>query len=46
MCYNRPKNREDDTAPRYRVTLTEEERKLLEAISTKGRRAARTDVVK
>ncbi len=29
-------------APRYRVTLTSEERKELEAISTKGRRAART----
>ncbi len=29
-------------APRYRVTLTEEERKDLEAISTKGIRAART----
>lgn len=29
-------------APRYRVTLTKEERKDLEAISTKGRRAART----
>jgi len=29
-------------APRYRVTLTEEERELLEAISTKGKRAART----
>ncbi len=29
-------------APRYRVTLTEEERRDLEAISTKGRRAART----
>lgn len=29
-------------APRYRVTLTEEERKLLEEISTKGKRAART----
>jgi len=29
-------------APRYRVTLTEEERKGLEAISTKGKRAART----
>lgn len=29
-------------APRYRVTLTEEERKELEAISKKGRRAART----
>jgi len=29
-------------APRYRVTLTKEERKELEAISTKGRRAART----
>jgi Homeodomain-like domain len=28
--------------PRYRVTLTEEERKDLEAISTKGKRAART----
>ena len=29
-------------APRYRVTLTREERKDLEAISTKGKRAART----
>jgi len=29
-------------APRYRVTLTKEERKALEAISTKGKRAART----
>ena len=29
-------------APRYRVTLTEEERRDLEAISTKGKRAART----
>jgi hypothetical protein len=29
-------------APRYRVTLTEEERKYLEDISTKGKRAART----
>jgi len=29
-------------APRYRVTLTEEERKDLEGISTKGKRAART----
>lgn len=29
-------------APRYRVTLTKEEREELEAISTKGRRAART----
>ena len=29
-------------APRYRVTLTEEERSELEAISTKGKRAART----
>ena len=29
-------------APRYRVTLTKEERKELEAISTKGIRAART----
>ena len=29
-------------APRYRVTLTKEERKDLEAISTKGKRAART----
>jgi hypothetical protein len=28
--------------PRYRVTLTKEERKELEAISTKGKRAART----
>ncbi|NOQ51275.1 MAG: hypothetical protein GQ578_03500 [Desulfuromonadaceae bacterium] len=29
-------------APRYKVTLTKEERSDLEAISTKGRRAART----
>jgi len=29
-------------APRYRVTLAREERKDLEAISTKGKRAART----
>ena len=29
-------------APRYRVTLMKEERKDLEAISTKGKRAART----
>jgi hypothetical protein len=29
-------------APRYRVTLTKEERKDLEATSTKGKRAART----
>ncbi len=29
-------------APRYRVTLTEKERKDLEAISTKGNRAVRT----
>lgn len=29
-------------APRYRVTLTGEERRYLEAISTKGKRAART----
>ncbi len=29
-------------APRYRVTLTKEERKELEAISTKGKRAAQT----
>jgi len=29
-------------APRYRVTLTQEERDELETISTKGRRAART----
>jgi len=29
-------------APRYRVTLTKEERKDLVAISTKGKRAART----
>lgn len=29
-------------APRYRVMLTEEERKELEAISSKGKRAART----
>jgi len=29
-------------APRYKVTLTKEEQKQLEAISTKGKRAART----
>ena len=29
-------------APRYRVTLTKDERKKLAAISTKGKRAART----
>ena len=29
-------------APRYRVTLTKEERKELKNISTKGKRAART----
>jgi hypothetical protein len=29
-------------APRYKVILTKEERKDLEAISTKGKRAART----
>ena len=29
-------------APRYRVTLTKEERSELEAISTRGKRAART----
>ncbi len=29
-------------APRYKVTLTEEERKELKTISTKGKRAART----
>ena len=29
-------------APRYKVTLTKEERKELTAISTKGKRAART----
>ena len=29
-------------APRYRVTLTDEEREELKAISTKGKRAART----
>lgn len=29
-------------APRYRVTLTQEERQFLEDISTKGKRAART----
>ncbi len=29
-------------APRYKVTLTQEERKQLEAISTKGKKAART----
>jgi len=29
-------------APRYKITLTQEKRKELEAISTKGKRAART----
>jgi len=29
-------------APRYKVTLTKDEREYLEAISTKGKRAART----
>jgi hypothetical protein len=29
-------------APRYKVTLTKEERKELEALATKGKRAART----
>ena len=29
-------------APRYKVTLTQEERNVLEAISTKGKRAAHT----
>ena len=29
-------------APRYKVTLTKEERKDTEAISTKGKRAVRT----
>jgi len=29
-------------APRYRVTLTKDEREYLESISTKGKRAART----
>lgn len=29
-------------APRYKVTLTKDERRKLEAISTKGKRAART----
>ena len=29
-------------APRYKVILTKEERKDLEAISTKGKRVART----
>ena len=29
-------------APRYKVTLTKEERQALEAISTKRKRAART----
>ncbi len=33
---------EGDMAPRYRVTLTKEERKDLANISTKGKRAART----
>jgi hypothetical protein len=35
-------DKEGDMAPRYRVTLTDEERKDLEDISTKGKRAART----
>jgi hypothetical protein len=35
-------NKEGAMAPRYRVTLTREERIDLEAISTKGKRAART----
>jgi hypothetical protein len=35
-------NKEDNMAPRYRVTLTGDERKDLEAVSTKGKRAART----
>lgn len=35
-------NKGGEMAPRYRVTLTEEERKELEAISSKGKRAART----
>jgi hypothetical protein len=34
--------KEDDMAPRYKVTLTKEERQELQAISTKGKRAART----
>jgi hypothetical protein len=44
MCYCRFQqiNKEDDMAPRYRVTLTKEERKALEVVSTKGKRAART----
>ena len=29
-------------APRYKITLTKEERRDLKAISTKGKRAART----
>lgn len=35
-------NKGGEMVPRYRVTLTEEERKELEAISSKGKRAART----
>ena len=42
MCYNSPKTLGDSMAPRYRVTLTKEERDYLESISTKGKRAART----
>lgn len=33
-------------APRYKVTLTQEERNNLEAISFKGKRAARTCVMR
>ena len=32
----------EEMAPRYRVTLTQEERRELDAISSKGKRAART----
>ncbi len=34
--------KEDNMAPRYKVTLSREERQELETISTKGKRAART----
>lgn len=44
MCYCRPciHSKEDDMAPRYKVTLTKDLRHELEAISTKGKRTART----
>ena len=43
ICYYHPKQTKgDDMAPRYRITLTKEERKELKNISTKGKRAART----